>query len=117
MNDTLSDWIPEGYVITLDPDDRQYIVLEFMVLAMHQAYQHYRHKKDFNAFGAAGGVSFPPFPVPFLSQALGGWLGILNTGRPPASGIYTFSESCTMASRPLSHIPIFSNSHCLPTDP
>ena len=63
IDDKPHGWIPEGYVITFDPDDREYIVLEFMVLAMHQAYGGYRHKKDLNAFCAARGVSFPPFCI------------------------------------------------------
>ena len=66
MDDKLYDWIPEGYVITFDPDNWEYIILEFMVLAMHQEYGGYQHKKDLNAFGAAGGVSFPPFCIAHL---------------------------------------------------
>ena len=52
--------------IAFDLDDQEYIVLEFMVLAMHQVYGGYRHKKDLNAFGAARGVSFPPFCIAHL---------------------------------------------------
>ena len=52
-----TDWIPEGYVIAFDLEDWQYIVLEFMVPAMHQIYAGYHHKQDLNAFAAAGGVS------------------------------------------------------------
>ena len=66
MDDKPHDWIPEGYVIAFDPDDQQYIIPEFMVPAMHQAYQGYWHKKDLNAFGAAGGVSLPPFCIAHL---------------------------------------------------
>ena len=63
MDNKPYDWIPEGYVIAFDLDNWEYIVLEFMVPAMHQAYGGYQHKKDLNAFGAAGGVSFPPFCI------------------------------------------------------
>ena len=52
-----TDWIPKGYVIAFDSEDQQYIVPEFMVLAMHQAYASYCHKQDLNAFAAAGEVS------------------------------------------------------------
>ena len=61
MDDKPHDWIPEGYVIVFDPDNREYIIPEFMVLAIHQVYGGY-----LNAFGAAGGVSFPPFCIAHL---------------------------------------------------
>jgi hypothetical protein len=52
-----NDWIPEGYVRALDPEDREYIVPEYIVPAMHLAYAGYRHTNVLDAFGAAGSVS------------------------------------------------------------
>jgi hypothetical protein len=52
-----NDWIPEGYVRALDPEDRPHILPEFMVPVMHQAYAAYRHKHVLNASGAPGSVS------------------------------------------------------------
>ena len=66
MNNKPHDWILEGYVIAFDLDNWEHIIPEFIVLAMHQAYGGYWHKKDLNAFGAAGGVSFPPFCIAHL---------------------------------------------------
>ena len=135
MDDKPHDWILEGYVIAFDVDNQEYIVLEFMVPAMHQAYGGYWHKKYLNAFGAAGGVSFPQFciahpvsqvPAGRYSWALlapqysaGSRSGILNTCQTLASSIYAIPESCMMASSWISHVPIApppSNCHCLPTD-
>ena len=66
MDDKPPDWILEGYAIIFDPDDQQYIILEFMVPAMHQAYEGYQHKKNLNAFGAARGVSTTLFYYLFI---------------------------------------------------
>lgn len=64
-----NDWLPEGYVVALDPEDREYIVPEFMVPALHQAYAGYRHKKNLNAFGAPGSVSGILFSITYLGLA------------------------------------------------
>jgi hypothetical protein len=50
--------IPEGYVlITTGPNQKQYVVPEFMVSSLHQTFDGYRKKLDLKAYGHAGCVS------------------------------------------------------------
>ncbi|KAF8802329.1 hypothetical protein BYT27DRAFT_7215423 [Phlegmacium glaucopus] len=49
-----SNWIPEGYVLIIGPDDKEYVVPEFMVPALHQMFDGYRKKVDLDVFRGAG---------------------------------------------------------------
>lgn len=50
-------WIPEGYVTTVGPDGKDYLVPEFMVPTLHQSFEAYRKKIDLGVYNAAGSVS------------------------------------------------------------
>ena len=103
------DWILEGYVIAFDLDDWEYIILEFMVLAMHQEYGGYQHKKDLNAFGAAGGVSFPQFCIahPVSQVPAGRYSWALLAPQYSASS----RSGITQLVRHLEHLPDTSIQH------
>jgi len=50
-------WIPEGYMVVRGPGNQNYVVPEFMVLALHQTYDGNQIKNDLNVLTASGSVS------------------------------------------------------------
>ena len=50
-------WIPEGYVLLVGPDDKKYLVLDFMVDSIDQDYHLIVKKKELKAYSAPGTVS------------------------------------------------------------
>ena len=50
-------WILKGFMQIDGPDNRQYIVPEFMFLALEQQCDAYQKKQDLDAYGASGSVS------------------------------------------------------------
>jgi hypothetical protein len=50
-------WIPKGFLQIEGPDNRQYIMPEFMYPALQQQCDAHQKKKDLDAFGASGSVS------------------------------------------------------------
>jgi hypothetical protein len=54
--DSTANWIPEGFVLLIGPDEEKYIVPEFLVDSIDQDYYSYKKKKKLS--GAPGTVSF-----------------------------------------------------------
>jgi hypothetical protein len=50
-------WAPEGFVSVVGPDDKEYMVPDFMVPALRQQYQTKKNREDLNAMGGLGTVS------------------------------------------------------------
>jgi hypothetical protein len=50
-------WIPKGYIKTIGPDGQHYIVPDFFVPALHEAFGGHRMKEDLEVFKADGPVS------------------------------------------------------------
>lgn len=51
-------WIlPKGYIKTIGPDGQHFILPEFMVPALHEAFGGHRMKEDLEVFKADGPVS------------------------------------------------------------
>ena len=50
-------WIPDGFILVVRPDDKNYIVLEFMAMALDQDYHSDKKKEELKSFRAAGTVS------------------------------------------------------------
>ena len=51
-------WIPEGFVVLIGPDNEKYVVPEFMVDKIDQDYRSQEKKKELKASSAPGTVSF-----------------------------------------------------------
>ena len=51
--------IPDGFTIGTGPDGQQYLVPQFMMPALDQAFAAYQHKMDLDVSKAEGGVSLP----------------------------------------------------------
>jgi len=54
--DLTANWIPEGFVLLIGPDEEKYIVPEFLVDSIDQDYYSYKNKNKLS--GAPGTVSF-----------------------------------------------------------
>jgi len=55
---TINDpWIPEGFVLVVDPDNKQYIVPEFMVPDLDQQFHAKKKRKELMADEASDSVS------------------------------------------------------------
>ena len=54
---SIDTWIPEGYVQIVGPDNKKYILPEFMVPALGQDYHSAKRKEDLKTFKAPGTVS------------------------------------------------------------
>ena len=54
--DLAANWIPEGFVLLIGPDEEKYIVPEFLVDSIDQDYYSYKNKNKLS--GAPGTVSF-----------------------------------------------------------
>ena len=50
--------IPDGFMISTVPNGQQYLVPQFMVPALDQAFVAYQHKWDLDVSNVQGGVSF-----------------------------------------------------------
>jgi hypothetical protein len=57
QNDGNMSWIPEGYVTAAGLDGKDYLMLELMVLTLHQSFETYHKKVDFGVHSATGSVS------------------------------------------------------------
>lgn len=53
-----NNWIPDGFVLLIGPDDEKYIVPEFLVDSLDQDYYTMKEKKKLSAHTAQGTVSF-----------------------------------------------------------
>ena len=51
--------IPDGFTVGISPDGKQYLVPQYMVPALDQAFASYRSKEDLGVVNAPGGVSDP----------------------------------------------------------
>ena len=51
-------WIPEGFVVLIGPDNEKYVVPEFIVDKIDQDYGSQEKKKELKASSAPGTVSF-----------------------------------------------------------
>ena len=74
-------WIPRGYMQVNSPDNEQYILPEFMFLALQQECNAYMKRQDLGADQASGLVStFFPFMVAvYLHAGLYGKFPALST--------------------------------------
>jgi hypothetical protein len=50
-------WVPEGFVCILAPDEKQYMVPEYMVPAIFQQFNAKTNMEDLNVLSASGTVS------------------------------------------------------------
>lgn len=51
-------WVPEGYVLTIGPNNQKYIVPEYCLPDLDQIYLSDKKKEELNASNAEGTVSF-----------------------------------------------------------
>ena len=50
-------WIPDGFILVVGPDDKKYIVPEFMAMALDKDYHSDKKKEELKSFSVAGTVS------------------------------------------------------------
>ena len=50
-------WIPDGFILIVGPDDKKYIVPEFMATALDKDYHSGKKKEELKSFSTAGTVS------------------------------------------------------------
>jgi hypothetical protein len=56
-NETDNNWIPEGFVLVIGPDNNKYIMQEHVVPALEQDFLAYGRKMVLETFNASGTVS------------------------------------------------------------
>jgi len=71
-------WVPDGYAVVIGPDNRHFLVPEFMVPALQQTFDGQEIKLALGVFEAAGSVR-NPFSISFMSglHALGRYIQII----------------------------------------
>lgn len=51
-------WVPEGFVCVVGPDEKPYMVPQFMLPAIFHEYHANKNREELNALGASGTVSY-----------------------------------------------------------